>query len=163
MPGGRVAGLILCTLLSKDALETQDLAAVTPAHAAMCHSPQASSSPQDSPSPSPPISAQATMDRAAAFCAAHRPQLTPLSLGTIVCLSFLKGRQRSVADKAKSCCVSVGPGPITLLPWEPQGSSSKALSGIFCVPVIPIQSKGCRGRRTLRNGVISIWQNWKRH
>lgn len=117
MHGRTVAGLILCTLLSKDALETQDLAAVTSAHAAMCHSPQASTS------PSPPISAQATMDRAAAFCATHSPQLTPLSLGTIVCLSFLKGRQRSVADKAKSCYVSVGPGPIT--------RASLGASGLF--------------------------------
>lgn len=53
----------------------------------------------------------------------HSPQLTPLSLGTIVCLSFLKGRQRSVADKAKSCYVSVGPGPIT--------RASLGASGLF--------------------------------
>lgn len=134
--------------------------AVTSAHAALCHSPQASSS------PSPPIWAQATMDGVAAFCATQSPQLTPLSPGIIVCRELSEGETKECCRQGQEpLCKAGGPGPSPVHPLEPQGSFLKMLSGIFCVPVIPIQSwpgKGFRGRRTLRNGVISIWQDWKR-
>lgn len=105
--------------------------------------------PQATFSPSPPISAQATMDGVAAFCATHSPQLTPLSAGIIVCCERSEG-------KTKECCwqgqellgKAWGLGPSPEHPLEPLGSSSKTLSGIFCVPVIPIQSwqgKGVSG------------------
>lgn len=135
----RVEELILCTLLSKDALWTQDLAAVTSAHAALCHSPQASS-------PSLPISAQARMDRMAAFCATHSPQLTPLSLGTIVCLSFLKGRQRSVADEAKSCYVKRGAwARHPCIPWSPRALLQRHCLGSFVCQPYPFRIKVSRG------------------
>lgn len=105
----KVEVLTLQTLWSKDALETQDMAAATSAHAACVTPPQATSS------PSPPISAQATMDGVAAFCATHSPQLTPLSAGIIVCCERSDGKTKEYCWQGqgllgKAC---VGPRPIT--------------------------------------------------
>lgn len=79
---------MLCPLSSESALETQDTAAVTSAHAVLCH-------PLRSPPPPfPPISARARMDGVAAFCATHSPQLIPLSLDIIVCREPSEGKTK---------------------------------------------------------------------
>lgn len=126
------------------------------------------SPPQASSSPSPPTSARASMDGVAAFCATHSPQLTPLSLSIIVCREPSEGKTKECGRQGQELpCKAWGLGPSPVHPWEPPGSSLKMLSGIFCVPVILIQSWQAKvpggGRRTLKNGVIWIWQNWKRH
>lgn len=129
----------------------------------LCPSPQASSS------TSPPLSAWVTMHRVAAFCATHSPQLTlPFLQASLFAMSFLKERQRSVADKAKSCWVKRGArAHHPCIPRSPRALLQRHCLGSFVCQSYPFragQAKVSVGRRrTLRNGVILIWQNWKRH
>lgn len=70
-----------------------------------------------------------------------QPRLTPLSPGIIVCCELSEGETKEYCPQGQALlCEARGLGPSPLHSLEPQGSSSKILSGIFCVPVIPIQS-----------------------